>query len=122
MDGEYWGIYLLAEVYDEYYFENHYGIGADNIQISELTPPLEVYEYLKTVPDKSETEVYENLCKMIDIQSFIEYYASMLYLNDSDWLNYNARCYRSVKNGPGKNEDGKWRFMGKRKRNLCVLW
>ena len=110
LDGEYWGIYLLAEVYDEYYFENHYGIGADNIQISELTPPLEVYEYLKTVPDKSETEVYENLCKMIDIQSFIEYYASMLYLNDSDWLNYNARCYRSVKTGPGKNEDGKWRW------------
>lgn len=82
LDGEYWGIYLLAEVYDEYYFENHYGIEQDNIQIFEGATPPDVMEYLNTVTDKSEEMVYEQLCQMIDIQSFIDYYAAMLYLNN----------------------------------------
>lgn len=110
LDGEYWGVYLLAEVYDEYYFENNYGIARDNIQIHEGATPPDVIEYLNSVSDKSEAAVYEQLCQMIDVQSFIDYYASMLYLNNSDWLDYNARCYRSIKSGQGKNEDGKWRW------------
>ena len=110
LDGEYWGIYLLEEVYDEYYFENHYGIGRDNIQIYNHATPPDVIEYLSTVSDQSEAAVYEKLCQMIDVQSFIEYYAAMLYVNDSDWLSYNAKCYRSIEPGQEKNEDGKWRW------------
>ena len=110
LDGEYWGIYLLAEVYDEYYFENHYDINQNNIQICERTPPVEVAEYLSTVTDRSKHEVYEKLCQMIDMESFINYYAAMLYLNDYDWLEYNARTYRSTERGLGTNEDGKWRW------------
>ncbi len=110
LDGEYWGIYLLAEEYDEYYFENHYGIERDNIQICEGATPPDVIQYLDTVSDKSEAVVYEQLCEMIDIQSFIDYYAAMIYLNNSDWLGYNARCYRSINVGRGENEDGKWRW------------
>lgn len=110
LDGEYWGIYLLAEVYDEYYFNNHYGIEKDNLQIYNGARPEDVTNYLNTVPDKSEETVYEELCKMIDVQSFIEYYAAMLYLDDNDWLGYNAKCYRSIEAGPEENEDGKWRW------------
>lgn len=110
LDGEYWGIYLLEEVYDEYYFENHYGIAADNLEIYEGANPPDVVEYLNSVQDKSDADVYETLCQMIDVQSFIDYYAAMLYLNDIDWLEYNARCYRSMEAGAGKNEDGKWRW------------
>lgn len=32
-----------------------------------------------------------------------------LYLNNTDWLSYNGRCYRSLNSGLGENEDGKWR-------------
>lgn len=110
LDGEYWGIYLMEEVYDEYYFENRYGIGADNLQIYEGANPPEVLAYLDSVPDKSEKAVYEKLCEMIDVQSFVDYYAAMLYLNNLDWLNYNAKCYRSIEEGPGEKEDGKWRW------------
>ncbi|MBD5507503.1 MAG: hypothetical protein HDR05_05530 [Lachnospiraceae bacterium] len=110
LDGEYWGIYFLAEVYDEHYFENHYGIEAENIQIHEGCNPPEILEYLDTVSDKSEAAVYDELSRMMDIQSFIDYYAAMLYLNDTDWMEYNARSYRSIEAGPGKNEDGRWRW------------
>ena len=110
LDGEYWGIYLLAEVYDEYYFKNHYGIEKDNIQIYDGANPPEILGYLDAVSDKSETAVYGELCQMMDIQSFIDYYAAMLYLNNSDWLGYNVRCYRSIEAGLGENEDGKWRW------------
>ena len=110
LDGEYWGIYFLAEVYDEYYFENHYGIAQDNIQVHEGANPPEILEYLDTVPDRSEAAVYEELSRIMDIQSFIDYYAAMLYLNDNDWLEHNARSYRSIEAGPGENEDGRWRW------------
>lgn len=110
LDGEYWGVYLLAEVYDEYYFENNYGISRDNIQIHEGAIPPDVEEYLLTVSDKSDVMVYERICEMIDVQSFVEYYAAMLYLNNEDWLFHNARCYRSKAIGTGENEDGKWRW------------
>lgn len=110
LDGEYWGIYLIEEIYDDYYFKNHYGIEADNIQINYGASPPDVIEYLNSVSDKSEAAVYEKLCQMIDVQSFIDYYAAMLYLNDNDWLGYNARCYRSIEPGSGENEDGKWRW------------
>ena len=110
LDGEYWGVYLLAEEYDEYYFKNHYGIENDNIQICYGANPSEIMEYLYTTPDKTETAVYDELCQMMDMQSFIDYYAAMLYLNDRDWLSHNARCYRSIEAGPGENEDGKWRW------------
>lgn len=110
LDGEYWGIYLLEEVYDAYFFENHYGIASDNLQIYVGANPPEVVEYLDAVPDQSDAAVYEELCRMIDVRSFIDYYAAMLYLNDTDWLGHNAVCYRSIEAGPGENEDGKWRW------------
>lgn len=110
LDGEYWGVYLLAEEYDEYFFENHYGIRKDNIEICENTPPSDIVKYLSSVPDTSADEVYDKLCEMIDVQSFIDYFAAMLYLNNDDWLGYNVRCYRSITPGPGENEDGRWRW------------
>lgn len=110
VDGEYWGIYLIEEIYDEYYYKNHYGIESDNIQIYHRATPPDVAEYLNTVPDKSDAAVYEKLCQMIDVQSFIDYYAAMLYLNDNDWLGHNAKCYRCIEAGSGENEDGRWRW------------
>lgn len=110
LDGEYWGVYLLAEVYDEYYFKNHYGFELDNVQFYETTPPSDVMQYLNTVSDRSEDEVYEKLCQMIDVQSFIDYFAAMLYLNDYDWLNYNVICYRCIVPGDEENQDGRWRW------------
>ena len=56
-------MYLLSEVYDEYYFENHYGISRDNIQICGGASPPDVIDWLETVSDKSDAAVYEKLAK-----------------------------------------------------------
>lgn len=69
LDGEYWGMYSLAEVYDEYYFNNHYGIPLDNVEICESASPADVVAYINSGVDMSSEEAYEELSEMMDIQS-----------------------------------------------------
>lgn len=110
LDGEYWGVYSLAEVYDEYYFQNQYGIPHDNVEICESALPTSVMEFLNSGKDMSSDQVYEEFSELIDIQSFIDYYASMVYIDNYDWLPGNARCWRSISKGEHEKEDKKWRW------------
>lgn len=108
LDGEYWGVYSLAEVYDEYYFQNNYGI--DNVEIYEGARPASIVEFINSGIDMTTDQAYEEISKLMDMQSFIDYYGSMIYIDDWDWLPGNARCWRSISEGTSEKEDGKWRW------------
>ncbi len=110
LDGEYWGIYSLAEVYDEYYFYNHYGIPLDNVEIYEGSSPDEIVEFINSGIDMSTDSAYEAISDLMDVQSFIDYYGSMIYIDNYDWLPANARCWKSISKGVHEKEDGKWRW------------
>lgn len=110
LDGEYWGVYSLAEVYDEYYFNNHYGIPLDNLEICESANPDELVEFINSGVDMSSDSAYEEISELMDMQSFIDYYGSMIYIDNYDWLPDNAICWRSISKGNNEKEDGKWRW------------
>ena len=110
MDGEYWGVYSLAEVYDEYYFQNNYGINIDNVEVFEGSTPDSIVEFLNSEVDMSADQAYEEISELMDMQSFIDYYGSMIYMDDWDWLPGNARCWRSLSKGVNEKENGKWRW------------
>ncbi len=110
LNGEYWGLYSLAEVYDEYYFQNNYGIEKDSVEIHEGSTPDSITEFLSSNADLSPDQLYEELSELIDMQSFIDYYGSMIYMDDWDWLPGNARCWRSITKGMHEKQDGKWRW------------
>ena len=56
---------------------------------------------------------YEKACQMIDIDSFIDYYASMMYVARShDWLNYNTALWRTRTSDDNVGfSDGRWRWI-----------
>jgi len=123
LDGEYWGVYNIREEFNDDYVKNNYGIPKDDVimmQMSELEEGIPGDEalyfdmlYWVRNNDISKTENYNKLCNMIDIDSFIDFYCSEIYVGNEDWMNNanNFRLWRSrsITNNP--YQDGKWRWM-----------
>lgn len=121
INGEYWGVYNLQQRYNETYFKNEYGIDKDNIILikgvavaqgnqSDVGYYNELIEFAKS-HDLSIQENYNEICKMMDIQSYIDYNCFECYIANMDWPINNYCCFRSrrVENGD-TYEDGKWRW------------
>lgn len=122
LNGEYWGFYYLAEKYDENYIEHYYNIDKDNVVIIkqrslEAGKPedYELYEEMVEFVESADMTVdenYEKACSMIDIESFIDYYAAEIYMaRNADWPSANFALWRSSKVSKKPYEDGKWRWM-----------
>ena len=122
LNGEYWGFYYLTEKYDENYIEHYYNIDKDNVVIIkqrslEAGKP-EDYEFYEEMvefiesADMTVDENYEKACSMIDVESFIDYYAAEIYMaRNADWPSANFALWRSGKTSQKPYEDGKWRWM-----------
>lgn len=112
LNGEYWGVYWLAEVYDERFIENYYGIPKEEVIIEESAWPQELIEITENKDNLSDEELYNALAEKIDLQSCIDYYASMIYIDHSDWFIHNTYMWRSsTVSDRNPFQDGKWRWM-----------
>ena len=120
LNGEYWGMYFLQEKIDDKYIEFQYGVDDDNVVIiknrsveegeeSDLQLWLDMRDYISS-HDMSNSGNFERACELIDMDSFIHYYATEIYVNNRDLHNNNA-CWRSREIGSGSYEDGKWRWI-----------
>jgi len=66
--------------------------------------------------DVSNDDVYKELCQWMDVESYLDFFAINIYLNNKDWPNNNYKCYAYV---PAKGEsytegtvfDGRWRYL-----------
>ncbi len=126
LDGEYWGVYWLNEKFDKNYIHFHYKVLPDNVIMvknglieegkeSEFDLYSEMIDFVSN-SDMRDPANLAKACEMMDIDSFIDYYASMLYMaRYMDWNNNgagnNVGAWRSRKVGTGKYNDGKWRWM-----------
>lgn len=126
LNGEYWGVYWLTERYTDTYLGYYYNVDKDNIMMiknSELTRESEedwalynsMLNYLQDT-DFTDEGNYESLGYVIDLQSYIDYYAAEIYIGSSaDWPGTNEAFWRVRKpaeNGEGEPyEDGRWRWM-----------
>lgn len=112
LDGEYWGVYSIAEVYSEEYIENHYGIPQEEVIFNDNLWPEELTTLCSNPDGLSEEDLYHELVSKIDVDSFIDYYASMLYIDNYDWLSYNGYVWKSATiSTENPYQDGKWRWM-----------
>lgn len=122
LNGEYWGVYWLNEKYDANFFEHYYGVNKDNvIMIKSGEPEVgeeEDYQYFEKMVefcvnnDVTKEENYQKVCDMIDMESYIDYYAIMCYVGrcgDWPWLNYGTWRVKKTESGP--YGDGKWRWV-----------
>lgn len=121
LNGEYWGVYWLNEKFDADYFSYYYDINKDNVIVIKEGVLEEGEEedfryYSKMVDycsksDLTIAENYEKVCEMIDMNSYIDYYAVMLYVaRNSDWPMGNYAMWRVKKTEAGSYGDGKWRW------------
>lgn len=111
LNGEYWGVYWIAEVYDEYFIENYYGIPKEEVVIAGTAWPGELIEITENKDNLSDEELYYALAEKIDLQSCIDYYASMIYINHRDWFVHNTYVWRSSTVSDSNSfQDGKWQI------------
>jgi len=123
LDGEYWGVYWLSEQYTERYMEHYYGVESQNvimIRNGELAEGDErgyrLWEnmlYVCETLDMTKKTNYDIACDLIDIESYIDYYAVMLYAGRTiDWPNSNYEVWRTnATDNTQEYSDGKWRWM-----------
>lgn len=123
LDGEYWGFYWLTDKYDESYFQYYYNVEPDNIifvkngSIEEGTEAdfddyQEMMDFCSTA-DFSDPQNVEKLYDLIDVDSFIDYFATMIYMgryNDWPMNDQNVGMWRARNASIGSYNDGRWRW------------
>lgn len=122
INGEYYGIYYIVERYDEQYFKNHYGIEKEELAVLKsdrvfgIGEAEDAAEYSRLIDyieenDIKQDEHYRQVGTMMDMDSFIDYYASQIYFANDDWPHNNIRYWRKTANYDDRfGHDGKWRW------------
>ena len=136
LDGEYWGIYILQEDYDDSYFEAKHKVNKDDVVV--YKGDAEQYEcgykldegklpegvndegyYLNELNDffekhkdlKSDTD-YKEFSKLVDVEDFKRYFAAQIWINNKwDWPGKNWSIWKSsVTDNTNPYADGRWRL------------
>ncbi len=131
INGGYYGVYWLNSNYDGQYFENRYGKydgefvvigGIEREKEPEEDPHIQeyveaynsTYEELSAL-DLTDEENYEKVCRFMDVENYLQYFAIEQYVGNMDWPNNNLKVYRYVDpNGDYKEGtvfDGRYRFL-----------
>lgn len=122
INGEYWGHYELTEKVDKDYVSAHSGIPAKNICIvkkealedgsEETFAEWErLWQWIKDT-DSSQQKNYDKLCEQVDMQGFMDYVSTEIYINNTDWDKANSAMWRAeTPDNSSPYADGKWRFI-----------
>ncbi|MCK9523412.1 MAG: CotH kinase family protein [Proteobacteria bacterium] len=121
LNGEYWGPYSLMERYSDNHTEYVYGVEKENvisIKDGEMDDgwPGEEQLYHDMVGmhelDMADDRNYEAFCNLFDIDNFIDYWATEIYLFNQDWPHRNFRLWRTRNIEEGNPfGDTKWRWQ-----------
>ncbi len=115
LNGEYWGVYGLRELYNEDYVASHHGVDPKNLDI--ITNPqawaevnegdFTAFQTIKNFIQNNNLSLpgnYEFLKSRMDMSQYINYNIAQIYLANYDWPANNVRVWRD-RNG------GKFRWM-----------
>lgn len=119
MNGEYWGILALRERYDDNYFKLVYNMDDvdllhDHYSIDE-GDRVDYLSFINEIEtrDLSLREHYTYIKTRMDVENFMDYYISNIYLNNTDWVTNNVVYWRKRTtlnpNAPYPH-DGRWRW------------
>lgn len=122
INGEYWGVYYISEDYDDDYISDHYDVRKEDVILVKSGVLKEgenedFEEYLAmrrfmVQEDMSLPENYETACQMMDMSSYIDYYAMQIYIQrHSDWPSANYALWKTRENEGSEYGDGRWRWM-----------
>lgn len=110
INGEYRGLYVLMEKLNEQFYAGYYGVDKDSVTINKSVVPADSRFYQEVLNfarqnDLRTHEAYERFCKIVDIDSLIDWMIIEGYSANDDITSGNIRFCRSTE------DDGRWRFM-----------
>ena len=126
VNGEYWGIQSIKDLFDEHYLSNKYHVNKADVAILELGSsvddglPGDNIHYLNMRDfavnnDMTLASNYAYIKTQMDVDNFIDYQASEIYLGNGDWPSNNIKFWRYkssyYSSNAGINRDGRWRWM-----------
>ena len=115
INGEYVGVLNMREPNNKHYVYANYGWDDDEIDQFEMSPDSgyvqkcgtpEAFDELVDVlsPDAANSQTYDEICRMLDIDEYINYMATVLYLGSTDWPQNNVKGFRH-------RDGGRFRFV-----------
>lgn len=122
LNGEFWGLYNLTERYSDDYLETEFGIEdksntvivkngeVDSDDEEADTSYYEDYKELRSL-DMTKEENFAAFKEKVDYQSFLDYFATEVYIANKDWPENNFQMWRTKQNDGTKYGDTKWRYM-----------
>ena len=124
INGEYWGIHNLRERYDKHYLARVYGLDPDNIDLLTFYTGIvkegdnlfftQTRDYI-AAHGVEDDEHYQNITTRIDIENYIDYHLSQIYIANTDWPQGNLDFFRNRTLGYRPDapygHDGRLRWM-----------
>lgn len=134
INGKVYGFHWIHEPYKASYFEERYGeydyqgafVVLDGPERSKSSfdseykalKPLSDYRtmYNYSREDLTDDAKFAELCKLLDVESFLQMYAAMAYVDNGDWPHNNNRAFKYfAAEGEDFSDvygmDGKWYFL-----------
>lgn len=122
LNNEYWGVYYISEEYDDAYISDHYDVEKDDVILIKAGylkegEDADYEDYLATrqfmiKEDMSLSENYAEACRVMDMDSYIDYYAMQIYIQrHSDWPSSNYALWKTREDEGSRFGDGRWRWM-----------
>ena len=133
LNGELYGFFWMHEPYKESYFETRFGMyeyqgdfvvldGPERAKVNDEEylrfDPLADYNAMLALGEKDLTVKanYEALCRVLDVESYLQMHATMAYVDNGDWPQNNNRVFKYfAAEGEDFSDvygmDGKWYFV-----------
>ncbi|MBO4821348.1 MAG: CotH kinase family protein [Prevotella sp.] len=111
INGRYQGMLNLREPSNKHFAYANYGIDTDLMDQMELGGGIDVkvgnadaFNQWRTLSaSASDADTYEQICNMVDIDEFINYMATQIFLGGDDWPSNNCKAF--------KGDDGKFHIV-----------
>lgn len=111
INGRYQGMLNIREPSNKHFAYANYGIDTDEMDQMELGSGITVHagtsetfnEWLSLSASAADATTYEQICGMVDIDEFINYMATQLFLGGDDWPSNNCKAF--------KGNDGKFHIV-----------
>jgi hypothetical protein len=120
LNGEYWGMLNIRPRYDWNYFNQHYGIGENDIEIigdgyyvqagsdAHFQALFSYFQNNSLVADTN----FDYIKTQMDVDNFRDYFITNIFIQNTDWPGWNTYFWRKntayTPNAPYGN-DGRWR-------------
>jgi hypothetical protein len=114
LEGEYWGLYVIRQYQDENYIRQTYDVGSEELITHSGTDYNEQFQEFYTFATENNmanSQNYEQLKEMMDVDNFIDYICVNIFLGNSNFSPEQGTAWRTVSTGGRGVKDGRWRFI-----------